>query len=50
MIYAILDLEGKCRNRILWDGESDWQPAEGCTAVVDSDNVYQIHRELKEEQ
>lgn len=50
MIYAILDSEGKCLNRIIWDGKSDWRPPEGCTAVVDSDNVYQIHTELAEEQ
>lgn len=45
MQYAILNAEGICINRILWDGESDWQPPEGCTAVADPDNLYPIHRE-----
>lgn len=45
MEYAILNSEGQCINRILWDGESDWQPPEGCTAVEDPDNLYSIYRE-----
>ena len=43
MIYAILDSEGKCINRTIWDGVSDWQPPEGCTAVADPDGLYQIY-------
>jgi len=43
MIYAILDSEGKCINRTVWDGESDWQPPEGCTAIADPDNLYPIN-------
>jgi hypothetical protein len=42
MIYAILDSEGKCINRTIWDGQSDWQPPEGCTAVADPDNLHPI--------
>lgn len=42
MIYAILDSEGKCINRTVWDGVTEWQPPEGCTAVPDPDGVYQI--------
>lgn len=49
MQYAILNAEGICINRILWDGESDWQPPEGCTAVADPDNTYPIHQEPQPE-
>lgn len=45
MIYAILDSNNKCINRILWDGESEWQPPEGCTVVADPDNLYPIYKE-----
>lgn len=45
MIYAILNAEGQCVNRVLWDGESDWQPPEGCTAVPDPDNLHPIYQE-----
>lgn len=40
MQYAILNAEGQCVNRILWDGISPWNPPEGCRAVPDSDNNY----------
>ena len=43
--YAILDSEGRCINRVLWDGESDWQPPEGCTAVSDPNNNHPIYVE-----
>lgn len=49
MIYAILDSEGKCINRTIWDGVSEWQPPEGCTAVPDPDGVYQIYVEPQPE-
>lgn len=49
MIYAILDAEGKCINRTVWDGVSDWQPPEGCTAVPDPDGAYQIYVEPQPE-
>jgi hypothetical protein len=42
MQYAILNAEGQCINRILWDGKSDWQPPEGCTAVPDPESTYSI--------
>jgi hypothetical protein len=45
MIYAILDSSGRCINRVLWDGESDWQPPEGCTALPDPDNLHPIYME-----
>lgn len=45
MVYAILDSEGRCINRILWDGISTWQPPEGCTAVADPDNVHPVYVE-----
>jgi hypothetical protein len=40
MRYAILNAEGQCVNRILWDGISPWNPPEGCRAVPDPDNSY----------
>jgi hypothetical protein len=49
MIYAILNSNGQCVNRIIWDGESDWQPPEGCTAVPDPDNLHPIYVELQPE-
>lgn len=49
MQYAILNAEGICINRVLWDGESDWQPPEGCTAVADPDNLHPIHQEPQPE-
>ena len=45
MQYAILNAEGICINRIIWDGNSDWQPPAGCTAVADPDNNYPIYQE-----
>ncbi len=42
MIYAILDSEGKCINRTVWDGQTEWQPPEGCTIVPDPNGQYQI--------
>ena len=32
--YAVIDSAGKISNIVLWDGESDWQPQEGFTAVA----------------
>jgi len=49
MHYAILNSDGRCINRILWDGESDWQPPKGCTAIPDPDNVYSIYVEQQSE-
>lgn len=49
MIYAILDSNGRCINRILWDGETEWQPPEGCTAMADPDNQYQTYVEPQPE-
>lgn len=43
--YAILDAEGRCINRTLWDGMTDWQPPKDCTAVPDPDNQYPIDQE-----
>lgn len=43
--YAILNQEGKCINRCLWDGVSEWQPPEGCTTIADPDNQYPIYQE-----
>ena len=42
MNYAILDSTGTCINCVQWDGESDWQPPEGCTAVPDPESTYSI--------
>jgi hypothetical protein len=49
MNYAILNADGICINRILWDGETDWQPPAGCTAVPDPDNLHPIHQEPQPE-
>lgn len=49
MQYAILNEDGKCINRILWDGESEWRPPDGCTAVADPDNLYPFHLEPQPE-
>lgn len=43
--YAILNADGICINRVLWDGESDWQPPEGCTAIADPNNLHPIYQE-----
>jgi hypothetical protein len=42
MQYAILDNNGVCINRSLWDGETEWQPPEGCTVIPDPDCTYPI--------
>lgn len=49
MQYAILNAEGQCVNRIIWDGKSDWQPPKGCTAVADPDNLHPIYQEPQPE-
>ena len=49
MIYAILDSEGRCINRTIWDGQTEWQPPEGCTAVPDPDSSYAIWQEPQAE-
>jgi hypothetical protein len=41
--YAILNADGVCINRCLWDGVTAWQPPEGCTAVADPDNLHPIY-------
>lgn len=40
MQYAVLNAEGQCVNRVLWDGVSPWNPPEGCQAVPDPDGIY----------
>lgn len=47
--YAIFNAEGRCINRSLWDGITDWQPPEGCTAVPDPDNLHPIYQESRVE-
>lgn len=44
MMYAIFNAKGVCVNRILWDGENNWQPPEGHTAVADPGNVYPVYQ------
>jgi hypothetical protein len=43
--YAILNKDGRCVNRCLWDGVSAWQPPEGHTVIADPDNLYPIELE-----
>lgn len=38
--FAVIDGSGRCINRVIWDGVSDWQPPEGCTAVPDNEGLY----------
>lgn len=34
--YVILDAQNRIVNRCEWDGVSSWQPAAGCTAMLES--------------
>ena len=34
MKYIIIDADGLITNAIEWDGESDWSPPEGYTAIA----------------
>lgn len=43
MTYAVINSDGKCINRVVWDGQTPWSPPEGCTAVYDPDNNYPIY-------
>lgn len=45
MIHAVLDSDGRCINRVLWDSTAEWAPPVGCTAVPDPDNSYSIWSE-----
>jgi hypothetical protein len=46
MIYAVLNSEGKCINRVVWNGDTSiWSPPEGCTAVCDDDCCHPIENE-----
>ena len=49
MTFAILNAKGVCINRCLWDGMSEWQPPEGCTAIADPDNLHPIYVEPQPE-
>lgn len=40
--YAILNAEGECINRVVWDGETPWSPPDGCTAIADPNNLHPI--------
>lgn len=40
--YAVLNAEGECINRVIWDGETPWTPPDGCIAVADPDNLHPI--------
>lgn len=42
MIYAVLNANGDCIDHIVWDGQTQWQPPEGCTAVADPDRSYVV--------
>lgn len=44
--YAIFNSDGRCINRVLWDGdESTWQPPADCEAIPDPDNLHPIYQE-----
>ena len=33
MKYIIIDADGLITNAVEWDGEAEWSPPEGCTAI-----------------
>ena len=37
MKYIIVDADGLITNAIEWDGEAEWSPPEGCTAIASED-------------
>jgi len=37
MKYIIIDADGLITNAIEWDGEAEWSPPEGCTAIESED-------------
>lgn len=45
MIYAILNSEGRCIDRTIWDGQSEWRPPDGYMAVPDPHGRHQIWSE-----
>lgn len=47
MEYAVLDPDGKCVNRIVWDGKTPWQAPEGCSAVPDPDRNYPLPQQVQ---
>ena len=47
--YAVLNAQGVCINRIVWDGVSDWSPPDGCTAVADPDCLYPLFVESEQQ-
>lgn len=40
--YAVVDGEGNIINTVVWDGEEEWSPPDGTTAVDCGDNACQI--------
>jgi len=40
--YAIIDANGVCVNRIIWDGNTEWTPPDGCIAIPDPSEIYTI--------
>lgn len=50
MKYAILNAQQECINIVDWDGESLWQPPEGCTAVLNEDNKYKLMQPEKNQE
>jgi hypothetical protein len=36
MRYVVIDAGGKAINTVLWDGEVEWSPPEGCTVAPES--------------
>ena len=41
--YAILDPNGRCINRVVWNGGGGWSPPKGHTAVRDDEGLYPIY-------
>lgn len=43
--YLVLDSQGECVNRVMWDGDaSTWQPPADCNAVPDSDFLESVEQ------
>lgn len=38
--FAVLNAAGEVVNIVLWDGETAWEPPDGCHAVADPGRLY----------
>lgn len=47
--YVVIDDAGIALNTIIWDGESDWSPPEGCTVALEDSEEAQAAVAAREE-